>query len=216
MATLQQAVGEQGHQAKMRRYERQKDQHGRVYGFQVEKTTGDPCSSVMLSPGGTLKVAPTEVPLKTPAQYLRYLSDPELVTSHRIQIDYERWIADTREAHLEYRKRRHEAARIHRISDTKLSEPPSEDMVLAIGPAPVALEPIVAASQGNPYVLGLTTKIDARLYEFFLPQTPQELEAIETDYSTLEELEEDADPDATGGKRQKVRGRAKAGVGADD
>lgn len=89
-------------------------------------------------------------------------------------------------------------------------------LIELIGPKPLPIEPIVAAMQGNSWILGLSQKVDARV-ESFLPKkvsrVAKALDALDfrdDEAPTVDaidryaEYEEDADPQATGGKLQPL------------
>jgi hypothetical protein len=102
-------------------------------------------------------------------------------------------------------------------------------LVELVGPKPLPVEPIIAAMQGNPWILGLSQKVDPRV-ERFLPKKqsrvataldsfdfrPVEEPDAETDehFDDRMDLEEQHDRDAIGGKMQKLPKKPKAKAAA--
>lgn len=110
-----------------------RDQHEREYFVVIEKATGDPCCAFQPK---------YEAPLYPEMGYCRVRKDEP----NRFDIQYEAWIQDLRAAHQE--RRREEARfRAQRVTDDVIAE--------MLGPPPRPAAPVIAAKQGNRYVLGL-------------------------------------------------------------
>ncbi len=122
-------------------------------------------------------------------------------------IDYDRIIREARDAAEEY-----ERAREKLLFD----KPDMKEIAIEheIGKRPHPVEPWIAASQGDKWTLGLTTRVNVKvagiLEEFRQTRKRAVWEeydfAAEDNYATVEEA---ADPDAVGGKRVPVGQRKK-------
>lgn len=189
-----------GSQADLRRPQWMTDDHGRRWFADVEKRSGYPVGPIR--PRFDAPWYPDQSALKI---------DPD-DPSH-IRIDYEALLAERQEAHALYHQRAVEEAASRQWPVPELGEPYRRELQLIIGKPPQPIEPVVAAMQGNKYILGLTTRVDPRLVEFI--ETPahkheQMLRAL-PDFrdEELMDLEEEVDPDAIGGRRvnpsRKVR-----------
>lgn len=207
-------------QRKQRRGQRFTDQHGREYHAELEIKTGEPCGLI-----GALYQAPLVVPLK----FLKRSKDP--ARPYDLVIDYAQWLAEIREEAADWR-RRATAAAVKRYGDQFDASKPWPADILELFPRPKDHEePVIAARQGNRWVLGLTTKPDPRLAPYFEPTVfdPHYLEKQEPDFRDLPtdlaadmaavvgdedeetvagddalDLEDELDPDAVGGKRVPV------------
>lgn len=182
-------------QANQRRYQEMTDDHGRKWGANIEIKTGDPTG--LISPMFS-------APLIPPQHYLRTVPKKPWA----IKIDYEAWLTDTRDAHRAYMQR---ALQESAARQWPVPEPGEYSAALTsiIGTPPHPLEPIIAAMQGNAYVLGLTNKVDARLVHFF--ESPVDRMLDFSDVPDYSDVEEEADPDAVGGSRERLS-RGKRGA----
>lgn len=94
-------------------------------------------------------------------------------------------------------------------------------LIELIGPKPLPVEPIVAAMQGNSWILGLSQKVDERV-ERFLPKKVNrvekavqsmdfrdESEPVTGEIDRYAEYEEVEDPQATGGKLERLPSKKK-------
>ena len=183
-------------QAKERRYQRMIDQHGRRWGADVEIKSGYPTG--LIRPEFSAPFLPDQ----------KYLTmNPEDMQD--LQIDYERMLRDRREAHETYRR---EIARVCNVRGWDVPEDGAElpfQVTEIVGPPPEPVEPVLAAMQGNSYVLGLTTRVDPRLAHYFAPNV-DELPDF-TDQPDNSDVEEAHDPAATGGTRENLS-RGKRGA----
>lgn len=150
-----------------------RDLHGRRYHAEIELKTGHPCGPL---------VPLYSAPLVVPQQYLRLSNDPERPTA--LTIDYQRWEADARTARADWEKEGRSRALKMYGDAYDPRKPFGADVLDLIGPAPSAVEPIIAARQGNSWVLGLTTRIDLRLAQYFEPeQLDPQYRAPEPDFT---------------------------------
>lgn len=173
-------------QADNRRYVRFKDQHGRKHGVNVELKTNSPTGHWNFHPA----------PIQPPAHCLVISNDPD--DPYKVFIDYDRIIRECREALDEYNVAKGKRLRAHpNIS--------AIDLEREIGKEPPAVEPWIAAKQGDLWTLGLTDRVNLKVAAFLDLQKRKS----EDDYDfTAEEnyldLEEQLDPKATGGTRVPV------------
>ena len=151
-------------QASKRRYQLYKDQHGRMWGASVEKSTGDPCS-LPERQGWT-------APLNVEPKYMKMDS-----ANNSLVIDYERWIRDTDEAHARWHQVLREAATVlyGQGGVSAAIENPQPELLDRIGPQPgQRKEPLEAAMLGNRWILGFTDAKPAWATEFF----PDKIELV--------------------------------------
>lgn len=148
------------------------DDHGREYYGTIELKTGDVTG---------LMQPQFFAPLMPEQKYLRRVPK----RPYSLKIDYEQWKADRRNALKDWEKEgRQRAQKIHG-SEYRPGAPFSSEVLDIIGPKPPAVDPVIAAQQGNRWVLGLTKKVDERLVEFFEPEDldPELRRAREPDYT---------------------------------
>jgi hypothetical protein len=188
--------GQPWSQRKQRRGQMFRDDHGRRWFAVTELLSG--------APSGMIEHQ-FQAPLIPPQKYLELSRDPE--RPYDLHIAYERWIADTETDREEWHKNgRLVARRTPGVTWTE-GDPFPTAVLDVIGPEPTPLEPILAAQQGNPWVLGKTTTPDRRLVQFFeAPETERRAKHRGIDYSKLEALEEDVDPDADGTQNGRPSG----------
>ena len=190
-----------------------KDQHGRIYSASIDKKSGYPVGPIQ--PKGW--TAPFYV-----GQDSYKFEDENDVT--RFRIDYETLLLDRTKAHEAW------AAAYRKEALDRGWDPNDEtkraSILHEVGPQPHPVEPIVACMQGNKWILGLTDKVDERLRPFVkqkqdrlqkaiasmdFTDEPMPLEDMEPEdevdpfEDVLASLEEEADPDALGGKRVPVK-----------
>ena len=143
-------------QAATRRYSKYQDQHGRWWGAPTENTTGDPCS--------VYEMQGWNAPLTPDDKYIKLNADRRGVT-----IDYARWINDLKQANADYQKLLRDTA--HALYGDKALEviaSPPPSLFDRIGyPPKQRIEPIVAAMQGNKWILGLTKVKPSWATEFY-------------------------------------------------
>lgn len=206
-------------QAKKRRGQRLVDQHGRPWFANIELKSGDPVG----------QIEPLfQAPLIPPQMFLRKSSD--MNRPNDLEIQYARWIEDNASTRATRDAKGREVSRKMFNTEYDPTKPFSQTVLDMIGEEPDPIEPIIAASQGNRFVLGLSDRDVHGLAKFLIPKDRR---AIGTDYSKydfrdapvsnrdeewdLEEelppgsgvdaeaLEEELDPHALGGQRVPVR-----------
>lgn len=121
-----------------------RDQHGRRYQAEIEKSTGHPV-------GGIIPLF--KAPVIPPQERLRV--DPE--QPGRVVIDYVGWMEQGKERWRDYLGMSRAAARkFHPENPEKYVRRPSSDMLELIGQPPFPMELIAACAQGKSrWVLGL-------------------------------------------------------------
>ncbi len=170
-------------QAMQRRGQRFTDQHGRKYFAPIEIKTGEPCGLI-----GAEYTAPLTVPLN----YLKRSKDAN--RPYDLVIDYPKWQADIRAELKEWETAWRKAA-VRRYGDEfdpKKGMP--ADIAELFPRPPIHEEPVIAAKQGNKWVLGLSSKVDPRLAKFFAPEVtdPDYREKQEPDFRDMpDELDSD-------------------------
>ena len=187
---------------------------GRPWSADIDKKSGYPVG--LVSPKGW------RAPWFPDTSTFKYSEDEP----NRFTIPYEEILNERLQAHAEYQTMKEQSA-VSRGWDPS-SEEKQAVLESLIGKPPLPIEPIVAAMQGNAWMLGLTDKVDHRLEPFVrkltrkqkmmagLPDFSDEpigvsgiLEDQEPDFrdelDRLLDLEEDADPVAVGGKRVAVK-----------
>lgn len=185
-------LNDQFSQAKQRKFVFFRDQHGRKVGAQIELGTGDPSGPLSW---------PT-APITPPAHCVRILKGPD---DHlKLEIDYDRIIREGREAIDEYETSR---GRFLRTAPTANEI----DVEKFVGKRPAAVEPWIAAKQGDPWVLGLSNRVNTKVAAFLdlNKKKPEDEYDFTAEENYLDE-EETADPDALGGKRIPVSQRKKS------
>lgn len=170
-------------QAMQRRGQRFTDQHGRQYFAPIEIKTGEPCGLL-----GALYSAPLPVPL----EYLGRSKDPN--RPYDLVIDYDRWLRDIRTALADWTKASRAAATRKYGDQFDATKPMPADILELFPRPPIHEEPVIAARQGNRWVLGLRETPDPRLTKYFAPEVidPDYLQKNEPDFRDMpEELEQD-------------------------
>lgn len=145
---------------------------GRRWEGMIEKKSGDFCG-LPPQPMGWSAPFPEWIP---PAIYLRCgsrwtirrpgESQPTALRADELIIDYDAWItslADSMRGWME---------QFYAFGEKMCGpafdpENPPPQLLAAVGPKPLAIEPVMAMRQGNRYALGLTNVVDERLREFF-------------------------------------------------
>lgn len=154
-------------QANLRDYRYFTDDHDRRWGATTEKRSGGAVGKYKLlhrTPKGA------RVPWEPDQAFLIPKGD-------RLFIDYEGMLRARLEAHEEYFTRCVEEATSRSWQIPEKGEPIEKKLKLIVGEPPKPIEPIVAAMQGNSWILGKTDKVDARLVSF-LPQRQSRQKAI--------------------------------------
>lgn len=174
------------------------DQHGREYHGNIETKTG----------GIVGELEPKfSAPLMPKPQYIERVAR----RPYDVFINYKRWKADIREARSDWEKDGRQLSRKMHGDAYKPGASFSADILEIIGEPPEAIEPVLAAEQGNKWVLGLTKRVDLRLVDFFEPELldPSLRRRNEPDFSDPDE-DEDVDEVTDGRGRtalQETAGR---------
>jgi hypothetical protein len=174
-----------------------RDQHGRRYHAEIELKTGHPCGPL---------VPQYRAPLVVPQQYLTLSNDPENPT--KITVNYTKWEADARAARKDWEAEGRSRALKMYGDAYDPRKPFGQDVLDIIGPAPSAVEPIIAARQGNSWVLGLSDRIDLRLAKYFEPeQLDPQHRPEEPDFTDRPEQIDDLDmlDDDEDARKEKIR-----------
>jgi hypothetical protein len=195
-----------------------RDQHGRRYHAEIELKTGHPCGPL---------VPQYRAPLVVPQQYLVLSNDPENPTL--LTVNYTRWESDARAARKDWEAEGRSRALKMYGDAYDPRKPFGQDVLDIIGPAPSAVEPVIAARQGNSWVLGLSDRIDLRLAKYFEPEQldpqhrPEEPdfrdESIDARTESLEQRDEEEDArkeriKAQDRERKRIKREAKRNAAA--
>lgn len=130
-------------QADQRSYRVFTDQHGRKWGADIEKKTQHPCGPM----------APMFQAPMFPAQKFLKVTD---AAAGLITIDYDAWILELQQAHLDYLAwAREEAFKMFGEMGTKALEDRHPGLMARVGEAPEPVERVKAAKAGNRWVLGI-------------------------------------------------------------
>lgn len=176
-------------QANTRRNATLKDDHGRKWYCVVEHRSGDPVGPI--SPLFSAPWVPDQAYLK-----------PDPAQRDRLIIDYATAIRERLEADANYQRQWNRAATA-RTWDPK--DPARAAALLElVGEPPAPWQPYKAAMDGNQWILGFTSRVDERVARF-LPEITAPAATIDAlpsfaDLDSFADEEEDADPDALGGK----------------
>jgi hypothetical protein len=153
-----------------------KDVYGRTWETTFDVVADDACAPI--NPHGWSS------PLVVPQKYLRVQPDDRSMLKEM----YGPWLQDLEAAHKEYEQRLFDdAMTIFGNEGPKAYEDRSPALLRYTGAAPQPIEPVLAALQGNKWMLGLTDKPDPRLTKFFVQETP-----VVPDYSTDYSEEDEA------------------------
>jgi len=175
------------------------DQHDRTWETVIDIRTGH-------------AAGPWEPKFQAPwypeAKYIRH--DPS--DDRRILIDYDRNVRDAKRAMDDYDDLRMKVAMdqygsafTSKLGETHEDDPPELKKLVGGPPFPVAFPE--AALEGNRWVLGFSTTIPKWAYAFVAAQNKVERKYLDADEEVERavDLDETHDPEATGGKRVKVK-----------
>lgn len=138
-------------QADQRRNTTFTDQHGRKWFASIEIRSGDPTGIIQPI---------FEAPLMPPQKYLKTVPG----RPYDLVIDYRAWKADIRTARRTWEKEARTLARKAHGDRYRADKAFTEDVLDVVGPPPDYLEPVIAASQGNAWIIGKKgVKPDVRL-----------------------------------------------------
>lgn len=179
-------------QRDQRNYIMLEDNHGREWGVSIEVKTGDAVG--LYEPQFAAPWIPEQ----------KYLSRPDKRRPYDLFIDYKRMKADLRIDRRDWEREGRQLMRKMRGKAYDPSEEFGEDVLDIIGEPPQAIEPILAAEQGNSWILGRSKKVDKRLLPFLpVDRTPEEVhQEREGDWG---DLDEEIDPGSAGRHRQAVK-----------
>lgn len=170
-------------QSQQRRYKVVHDQHGRRWGGSFELKSGDFTGKIeylehmwserIKDPSG---VHPPWLPDQN---YIRPVPDE----ANRVHIDYAGLERQFRHEMTEYQK---QAMRVGLKKHGDMYNPDApitRDVLSIIGNPPIAVDVVIAARQGNPWLLGKTDRVDHRLVKFLVSTAkPAEPDYSEPDY----------------------------------
>jgi hypothetical protein len=179
-----------------------RDNHGRRYHAEIELKSGHPCGPL---------VPQYRAPLVVPQQYLVLTNDPENPTL--LTVNYTKWESDARAARKDWAAEGRSRALKMYGDAYDPRKPFGQDVLDIIGPAPSAVEPIIAARQGNSWVLGLSDRIDTRLARYFEPeQLDPQFRPAEPDFTDRPEQIDDLDvlDDDEDARKEKIRAQDRA------
>lgn len=206
------------------------DQHGRKFAVWVEKDTMHPCSA-LVPRGWNPPMLAGQTPFLPPEEYVSFPADEPFA----MRIDYDRWIAFVEQMHKMYdEKISSSAVLLFGSGAAQAIESKNVELMRYVGPPPTSVQPIKAARAGNKFVLGLTDKMPEWAIPFFsAPVVAEEVfpdvfedeeedevapdptaadegfEDATEDEDKYQELEEEIDPAAIGGKKRDPRPAAK-------
>lgn len=184
MATKSMYAPEGWSQRNQRRSQMFRDQHGRRYHAIIETKTGHP----------TGPIEPRFLaPLSTPQMYIELSKDPE--RPYDLSINYRQWEQDLRTAHTDWQRRGEKIARLVFGERYDPNAAFTRQVLEELGPPPQHVEPVIAARQGNKYVLGLTDRVDVRLYAMLQEDVATQTTPAEPDFSDVVESLDDEDDD---------------------
>lgn len=142
-------------QARTRRPQKYTDDHGRKWSASIELRSGDPTG--VIQPNFRAPWYPDQSFLKQ-----------DVDDRSKLHIDYEGMLRSRLEAHEEYHRQAIEEAtsRSWTISEKDGKPVYDQKLLQIIGPPPKAIEPVIAAMQGNSWILGFSDEVDERLVRF--------------------------------------------------
>jgi len=188
-------------QANTRRPAYLTDQHGRTWFADIELRSGYPVGPIRNR---------FDAPWLPDQSWLEI--DPNEPT--KIRINYDKGLSERQDAHSEYHQRAVEEAASRQWPVPELGTPYRRELQLIIGKPPRPIEPVVAAMQGNRWILGLTKVVDERLTPFIETPHRQREEMLRKLPDFRDEpidaygaIEEQYDPEAVGGQNAPVRRR---------
>ena len=171
-----------------------RDQFGRRWETTIDKESGGACAPI--NPKGWHDI------LNTPPKFKKLVRDEDGRLSLEIAVDD--WIAVHEEAEKKYDRNLYsDALMLFGTEGVKAYEERSPGLINYTGPGPGPIEPLLALKDENAWILGRTTTPDPRLAPYFVKRQPVRPSFKDVPDAALD-VEEAADPDALGGKVQKV------------
>lgn len=183
-------------QAERRRPIILRDQYGRKWESTLDTDAMGTCAPI--NPKGWVDILNTPVRFKKEEKN----EDGNLVLNIRV----DEWIAYLEQEHAKYDQKLYaDAMMLFGTEGPEAYDQRKPALINYTGPAPQPLEPIYALKDGNSWILGKTTTPDPRLVKYFAKHVrPRPSFKDEDLVEQVEQLEEQHDPDALGGKVQKV------------
>lgn len=176
------------------------DQHGREWGTPIDTKSGHSCG-----PWEPRFTAPWLPEFK----YIKHVPK----SFRNIYIDYAKNITDLKEAHDAFDELRLKTAMnqygnafTERLGQSHEEDPPELQKLTGKPPFPLAYPE--AAKEGNKWVLGFSNVIPKWAYALLAVSQEPERKYLDADDEEVEkavDLDEQFDPEATGGKREPVR-----------
>lgn len=170
------------------------DQHGRAWETTLDFISNAPCGPINPK---------FNSPLNIPQKYVKFQPDD----TARLKIDYETWIADLEAGHKDWDQRLYDdAIMLFGAQGPRAYQERVPELTRHTGPSPLAVDLVKGARAGNKYMLGLTDKQPS----WVLALMPKIVEVVE-EFPDVDDLdkygdeEEEADPEATGGKKTNPR-----------
>lgn len=175
------AIGEND-QSKQRRYKRVRDQFGRRWGGSFELKSGDFTGQIEYIEYQLEDARFYLPPILPPQIYLRPVKD----NPNRIRIDFDAWKAEVRRANQEYAaaSRKEGLRQFGEMYDPRA--PIQRSVLDIVGQPPLALDIVIAAEQGNPWITGRTKTQDIRLVKFLEREVTKERDYSQLDYGKLQ------------------------------
>jgi hypothetical protein len=199
-------------QAKFRSIRIYRDQHNRQYDVTVD--TRDPALTWVAIPIPRYKVPDKR--MYPPANFLK----PVLQEMGRMRVDYDAWLALTIENEDAFNTELLKICQAQNPNDAlRLYENPTKEILRLAGPRPMPSELVRAMRAGNAWALGMKPAnevppwVNTSIKEWIKKGTPRNAVVVKDDDARFliedaeqyADYEEQHDPNATGGKRQKVR-----------
>ncbi len=179
-----------------------RDQFDRRWETTIDTDSGGPCAPI--NPKGWHDI------LNTPPKFKRLVKDEDGRLGLDIAVDD--WIAYAEKAHELYDQKLYsDAMMLFGAEGPKAYEERTPALINYTGFPPQPVEPLLALRDGNSWILGKTTVPDKRLTQYFAKR-----EKVRPSFKDLpkdvdpDALEEQHDPEATGGKKVQVRKKAEA------
>lgn len=172
-----------------------RDQWDRRWETTIDNDSGGPCAPI--NPKGWHDM------LDTPAKFKRVAKDDDGNVSLVIEID--EWIAYAEKAHADYDQKLYgDAMMLFGAEGPKAYEDRTPALINYTGHPPQFVEPLYALKDENDWILGRTTTPDKRLTKFFAKREKVRPSFKNQAQDEDLEIEEAVDPQAVGGKVQKV------------
>lgn len=173
------------------------DQHGRMW-----ENVLDIAAKPKPGPVSLWKPKGWDAPLLPDQKYIRWHPD----NMFRIEIDYRSWKIDLRAARNDWENLLHKTAGEMSPQDAGASlvggskdtdyRDASPALLRSVGPKPQAVEPVIAAEQGEPWVLGKSNRVNVRLKAFFPDPVEDTIDFTAED--NYLDIEEEHDPEGVG------------------